>query len=179
MVPLLNNGYRCNHIGQVISVSTGVLTSGRDNKILSDIEKRHIEMVAKSRDRVLRERNVRRERMIEFRRTSSTTTTTTTTSTTTTTTSTTSPSTTSRSNIFISDPTLNDDSYYDEYYENYFNQFSDDYTKETDSDRDFYDHTKDKQIEEDTSPILCSYSSWSPWSACSSGKADLDVNLIF
>ena len=37
---------RCSVLGEVTSVQTGVISSGRDNKALSDIERRHKDMVA-------------------------------------------------------------------------------------------------------------------------------------
>ena len=148
---------RCSVLGEVTSVQTGVISSGRDNKALSDIERRHKDMVARSRDRVLRDRNNKRARQVEFRRTSSTTTTTTTITTTTTTTTTrpTTVTTTVNSPVFGDfDPTLYDDQYYGDYYDYY----SEATKKKSD---------KEAETAAADVPISCSYSSWTPWTPCS------------
>ena len=150
----------CNRAGAVVSVQTGVLTDGGDNRLLTEIEKHHMQMVARSRDRVLIDRNDRRRRLIEFRRTSSTSTTTTTTTTTTvTTTITTRTSTTSTSPAI--DPTLHDDQYIPDYYDYYDEAGSDDIV-----DMKIIKPVDDDRAGGDNTPIQCSYSSWSPWSVC-------------
>ena len=113
---------RCNKGGDVVSVQTGVLTNGGDNKLLTEIEQHHMQMVARSRDRVLIDRDDRRRKHIEFRRTSSTTTTTTTTAITTTTTTTaiTITSTTSPVEDVLNDPTLYDAQYHPDYHNYYY-----------------------------------------------------------
>ena len=56
---------QCNNEGVVVKVRTGVLTNGGDNKLLTEIEQHHMQMVARSRDRVLIDRHDRRRRLVE------------------------------------------------------------------------------------------------------------------
>ena len=149
---------RCSVSGGVTEVQDGLTTSGRDNKPLSDIERHHSDMVARSRDRVLRDRNNKRDRQVEFRRTSSTTTTTTTTTTTKTTKRPTKVRVTTTVNTAVPvygdlDLTLHDDQYFGDHY---------DYHSET------INKKNDEQAETAAAPISCSYSAWSPWTPCSS-----------